>query len=94
MAINSTALECCCQQSQERNIHKTYRHHNRTQTPGLYYAEELLTEEEVEGISTAPEAVMEYTAQLLAVMQGKAESRGGVAVLGESSTPPLRVLAC
>ena len=28
---------------------------------------------------------MEYTEQLLAVMQDKAESRGGVAVLGESS---------
>ena len=38
-----------------------------------------------EAISTAPEAVLEYTEQLLAVMQHKAESRGGVAVLGESS---------
>lgn len=37
---------------------------------------------------------MEYTAQLLAVMQDKAESRGGVAVLGTSPMPLLRVLAC
>lgn len=36
---------------------------------------------------------MEYTAQLLAIMQDKAESRGGVAVLGESSMPLLWVLA-
>lgn len=40
--------------------------------------------EEEEVISTQPEAVMEYMAQLLAIMQDKAEARGGVAVLGES----------
>ncbi len=37
-----------------------------------------------EAISTGPEAVMEYTSQLLAVMQEQAEARGGVATLGQS----------
>lgn len=52
-----------------------------------------MAEQEEEAISTAPEAVMEYTAQLLTIMQEKAESRGGVAVLGELPMPLLRVLA-
>ncbi|KAL0030531.1 hypothetical protein WJX79_002190 [Trebouxia sp. C0005] len=34
-----------------------------------------------EAISTGPETVMEYTSQLLAVMQEQAEARGGVATL-------------
>ena len=37
-----------------------------------------------EAISTGPETVMEYTSQLLAVMQEQAEARGGVATLGQS----------
>ena len=37
-----------------------------------------------EAISTGPEAVLEYTSQLLAVMQAQAEARGGVATLGQS----------
>lgn len=45
-------------------------------------------QEEEEVISTQPEAVMEYMAQLLAIMQDKAEARGGVAVLGESPVEP------
>ena len=50
-------------------------------------------EQEEEVIRTQPEAVMEYMAQLLAIMQDKAEARGGVAVLGgypgEPPTPSL-----
>ena len=53
----------------------------------VYCAEEPFTEEE-EAISTTPEAMMEYTVQLLAIMQDKAEARGGVAVLGKFSPPP------
>ena len=52
-----------------------------------------MQEQEEEVIRTQPEAVMEYTAQLLGIMQDKAEARGGVAVLGgypgEPPTPSL-----
>ena len=51
----------------------------------VHCAEEEGVQEEEEAISTGAEAVMEYTAQLLAVMQGQAEERGGVATLGRSS---------
>ena len=48
-------------------------------------AEEVGVQEEEEAISTGAEAVMEYTAQLLAVIQRQAEEGGGVATLGQSS---------
>ena len=47
------------------------------------YAEDIGIAGE-EAISTGPETVMEYTSQLLAVMQEQAEARGGVATLGLS----------
>ena len=49
--------------------------------------------QEEDAISTGPEAVMEYTAQLLAVMQDQAEERGGVATLGQSSCAVERTLS-
>lgn len=45
-----------------------------------------MPEEEEEVISTGPDAVMEYTAQLLAVMQEQAEAQRGVATLGQQSS--------
>ena len=45
-----------------------------------------MPEEEEEVISTGPDAVMEYTAQLLAVIQEQAEAQRGVATLGQHSS--------
>ncbi len=50
----------------------------------LFVCAEDIGVAEEEGISTGPAPVMEYTAQLLAVMQDQAEARGGVATLGQS----------
>ena len=61
---------------------------------GFVRPAEDIGEGEEEIIDAGPEAVREYVAQLLAVMQDKAEDRGGVASLGQSVPQYILCLLC